>query len=42
MQRANTLLSLALLAIALLLIVIALQPGDTGLKAVLLGWILAP
>lgn len=41
-SRLNLLLSLGLLIVAVIAFLAAIQPGDTGLKAVLLGWFTAP
>lgn len=38
----NVLLSAALLVVAGFLIIVAVQPRDTGLKAVLLAWVTLP
>lgn len=38
----NRVLSAALLLIAALLIIVALQPKETGLKALILGWVTLP
>lgn len=42
MLTPNRILSVALLLIAAFLIVIALQPKETGLKAIILGWVTLP
>ena len=38
----DELLSVALLTVAAALVVIAFQPGKPALKAVTLGWVIAP
>ena len=38
----DELLSVALLTVAAALVVIALQPGKPALKAITLGWVIAP